>query len=961
MKIDRLLKDSGWVIQNYRDLDLSVDAVAVREFPLKHGHGKADYVLYLYRKAVGIVEAKKVGVTLTGIEVQTEKYSVGLPISFPAVRLPLPFLYLSTGDETRFTNNLDRDPASRDIFSFHRPETLANWLNLDTKGDTYQKGNLAAEPTTNFRQDGTLLQRLRSYMPDLITDGMRPPQITAVTKLEESLAKDRRRSLIQMQTGSGKTYTAVASCYRLIKFGKAKRIVFLVDRSNLARQTLKEFQNYETPDDGRKFTELYNVQHLTSNKIDPVAKVVITTIQRLYSILRGEEEFDPSAEEESYATTGLASLQKTIPPIEYNPNIPIEFFDFVWTDECHRSIYNLWRQVLEYFDAYLIGLTATPSKQTLGYFQRNLVMEYGHREAVIDKVNVDFDVYKIVTRITQQGSTVDKGYFVDIRDRKTRRQRWQELDQDLTYSPNQLDRAVVAEDQIRTIIRTFRDQLPIDIFPGRTEVPKTLIFAKDDSHAEDIVRIIREEFGKGNEFCEKITYRTSTARVVTKRVDDDGNESEVVTYKGTGIKPEDLLSSFRNSYNPRIAVTVDMIATGTDVKALEIVFFMRDVQSANYFEQMKGRGCRVISPEDLKGVTPDATGKTRYVIIDAVGVTEHCKSDSPPLDRQPNVPTQDILKAVAAGNIDPEVLGTLAGRLARIERLLTPAQIAGIEEVAGQSFAELTKNLADAADLDAVQARACELAGLEPDSDTEPPADTILKAQTELAEKAARPFLNPRLREAILNAQADTEQTIDRISQDQVLEAGASQIAKEKAQSTITSFVAYLQEHKDELTAIELLYSRRKGLAPTLADLKKLAAEIERPPRNWTPEAIWRAYETLESSKVKGHGGQAVTDLVSLVRFALEQETLLSPFSETVNDRFVRWMTEQKASGANFTEEQVAWLEMLRDNIATSMTVEKEDLDNVPFNQRGGLGKAFHLFGARLDSLLAELTEALAA
>ena len=365
---------------------------------------------------------------------------------------------------------------------------------------------------------------------------------------------------------------------------------------------------------------------MQSNKLDLVAKVCITTIQRLFSMLKGEAEFDPSTEEESAFMTGLAGKEPM--PVGYNQAIPIETFDFVITDECHRSIYNLWRQVLDYFDAHIIGLAATPSKQTFGFFKQNLVMEYNHEDAVADGVNVDFDVYRISTAISERGSVVESGFFVDKRDRQSRRVRWERLDEDFTYSANRLDRDVVADDQIRTIIRTFRVKLPTEIFPGRADVPKTLIFAKDDSHADDIVQIVRDEFGRGNDFCEKITYRTGTARIVK-----DG----VVVYKNSGIKAEDLLSSFRNSYNPRIVVTVDMIATGTDVRPLEVVFFMRGVRSRNLFEQMKGRGVRVVSDTEFQQVTTDAKSKERFVIVDAVGGCEQELSDTRPLERKPAV------------------------------------------------------------------------------------------------------------------------------------------------------------------------------------------------------------------------------------------------------------------------------------------------------------------------------------
>ena len=935
-QIDAMLTASGWMVQNHNALNLtSGRGIAVREFPLKKGHGFADYLLYIDRKAAGVVEAKKVGELLTGAELQTEKYSVGLPDQLPSHIRPLPFLYQSTGAESRFTNGLDPEPASRDVFSFHRPETLAEILKLP---ETTQSNQVAA-PGTSYGRKNTLLRQLQS-MPPLIAQGMRSCQVDAITNLEKSLADNRRRALIQMQTGSGKTYTAVAQTYRLLKFGGAKRILFLVDRGNLAKQTLNEFEQYTTPDDGRKFTELYNVQRLQANKIDPASAVVITTIQRLYSILKGEAEFDDNIEEESTASA-FAKYQKEPLPVVYNPEIPIEKFDFVFTDECHRSIYNLWRQVLEYFDSYLIGLTATPSKQTLGYFNQNLVTEYTHAQAVADKVNVDFDVYRINTQITSQGATVESGLVVDKRDRKSRKVRWQALDDDLTYTPSQLDRAVVAVDQIRTVVREFKNQFLPTVFPERIHVPKTLIFAKDDSHAEDIVRIIREEFGKGNDFCVKITYRTSTAKIVDPETGEE-------TFKSTNVKPEDLLSSFRTAYNPRIAVTVDMIATGTDIKPLEVVMFMRDVNSANYFEQMKGRGCRVLTPTELQSVTPDAKNKTRYVIVDAVGVTEHDRKDaSPSLNQQPTVPLKTVLQAVGAGASEPEVVSTLASRLSRLDKVIGDGVRKQIETIAGVSIAELVSNL---------------IQSVEPgDYEGEVPSNAELITEQEAREQALIPFLNPELRNLILLAQSDAEQTIDTVTKDQVIYSGLSAEAKEKAKATISSFREYIEANKDELDAIQILYSRRKGQAPTFKQLKELAAAIGTPPRSWTLEGLWQAYEALEQSKVKGHGGKMVTDLVSLVRFALEQETVLSPFAESVDDRYQHWLTSQNTPSERFTAEQLEWLTMIKDHIASSLRIEPDHFEVNPFVQMGGFGRARQVFGAELAEILRELNEVLVA
>jgi type I restriction enzyme R subunit len=648
--IDGKLSEAGWVIQDYSQLNPSASiGVAIREFPFKRGF--ADYLLMVNRKAVGVIEAKPVGTTLGGVDWQSEKYVNNLPDILQYDFDPLPYVYESTGVETLFRNLRDPDARSRPVFSFLRPETIAE----------------------EVQEDSTLRGRLKQ-IPSLITDGLRDCQIEAIQGLEHSFKMNRPKALIQMATGAGKSYTAVTAAYRLIKHAKAKRILFLVDRGNLGRQALKEFQQYRTPDDGRLFTELYNIQHLQSNVVDPVCKVCITTIQRLYSMLKGDAEFDASLEEES----GFKVLTSTRPKeIEYNPSIPIEYFDFVITDECHRSIYNVWKQVLEYFDSYLIGLTATPSKDTLGFFHQNIVSEYTHERAVADRVNVGFEVYKIETEITQKGSKVESGFYLDKRDKLTREKKWEQLDEDLEYDDKQLDKSVVSVNQIRTVIQTFRDKLFTEIFPGRTEVPKTLIFAKDDSHAEDILHILREEFGKGNDFAKKITYRT------------------------TGEKPEDLISAFRNSYNPRIAVTVDMISTGTDIKPLECLLFMRSVKSRTYFEQMKGRGTRTIDPSDYQAVTPDSKHKTHFVIVDAVGVCERTKTDSRSLERQPTVAFDKLLIAVALGNRDEDTITTLASRLSRLSNELTKQDEETIKQVSGGTpLRQMVNGLLDAVDPD---------------------------------------------------------------------------------------------------------------------------------------------------------------------------------------------------------------------------------------------------------------------
>lgn len=885
--------------------------VAVREFTMREGHGQTDYLLFVDRQPVGSIEAKPDGTTLTGVETQSIKYATGLPEGIRAPLDKLPFAYEATGIETRFTNHIDPEPRSRRTFTFHRPETLAQWLS-----------DVAATPISP-----TLRHRLRT-MPRIDSTALWPSQARAIENLEQSLEADRPRALIQMATGAGKTFTAANASYRLVKHAKATRILFLVDRAHLGRQTLKEFQQFSVPGDRRKFTELYNVQHLTSNKLDPIAKVTISTIQRLYAMLRGDELDEQDDEKSAYELEPTGPVEVT-----YNPDAPIEAFDFIIIDECHRSIYGVWRQVLEYFDAHLVGLTATPSKQTFGFFNQNLVMEYDHTRAVADGVNVDFDVYRIRTEISERGAEVEAGAWVGYRDRSTRRERWEQLDEPLTYTPEQLDRRILAKDQIRTIVRTFRDRLFTEIFPGRYEVPKTLVFAKDDSHADDIVQIVREEFGKGNEFAQKVTYRT------------------------TGAKPEDLLSAFRNSYNPRVVVTVDMIATGTDIKPLECVIFMRATKSRTFFEQMKGRGVRVINDDDLQAVTPDAKSKTHFVIVDAIGVTESVLNDTKPLERNRTVALRSLLESVSVGQLSADIVSSLASRIARLDRQITREDRDELESVAGLSLTDLTHSLVEAVDLDSQFATAQSITGKE-----EPSEGEVKEAAWVLMEQAVMPLAtNPDFRQRLVDLRRSYEQTIDEVSKDELLFAGASSDATERARIYVDGFRAYIEEHRDEIIALQLLYSFPWRERPSFDQVKELANAVERTPQRWTPERLWRAYETLDRSKVHGSQQRVLTDLVSIVRYALDLTPELVAYPDVVRVRFARWLAQQEQLGRIFTDEQLHWLEMIRDHISTALAISTGDFDFPPFVRHGGQGRASQLFGSQLVPMLGELNRELVA
>jgi type I restriction enzyme R subunit len=899
--IDEQLATAGWVIQDRADINLGAGlGVAVREFSV--ATGATDYLLYVDRKACGVLEAKPEGVTLTGFEEQSGKYLSALPTSIPSWGTSLIFEYESTGAETRFTDHRDPNPRSRPVFAFHRPEFLL---------DTLKRGT-------------SLRQRLQS-LPQVDPTGLRGCQTDAIASLEASLKRGDPRALVQMATGAGKTFTACNEVMRLLTSADTRRVLFLVDRRNLGLQTKNEFQRFSPPGTGKLFTEIYNVQLLSGRSIEATSSVVISTIQRLYAALRGEE-LDEELDETSLEELSPAAISQA--PIAYNPLIPIEMFDVIIVDECHRSIYGVWRQVLDYFDAFIIGLTATPSKHTLGFFQQNLVSQYPYEQSVVDGVNVGYEIFRIRTERGEHGGKIDAGYTVPVRDRRTRRQRYEELEDDLTYRGKDLDERVLVPNQIRTVLQAYRDALPAQLFPDRTEVPKTLIFAKDDHHAEEIVQIARDVFGKGNEFCKKITYRAA------------GN-------------PEELLKQFQTSYNPRIAVTVDMIATGTDIRPLEVLIFMRDVRSANYFEQMRGRGARTVNITDLRQVTPDAKAKECFVLIDAVGVTESIKSMSPPLERKRTVAFDKLLQSVASGDTTEDTLSSLAGRIAALAAKLSPDDHQRIRDLAqGSDLTEIAGTVWHALDPDVIEAEAARR------SVTDEKGRAVIA--TELRAQAARVFDDPKLRRLLVELKQISEIIIDEISTDTVLSAGYDiKLAEQK----VADFRRFIEENKDELTALQILYAQpyvRRHLG--WQAVKDLRDAMARPPWLLQPIALWACYRRLNASKVRDASPASVlTDLVALVRYALGHSDTLQPLSADVAGRFNLWIGRERRAGREYSPEQIRWLTMIRDHVAANVEVTLDDLQEVPdFADQGGRIAANRLFGReRLPALLDELSDTL--
>ncbi|MBV6512057.1 MAG: hypothetical protein FMNOHCHN_01547 [Ignavibacteriaceae bacterium] len=915
--IDRQLFACGWIIQDKSSIDLNKGTgVAVREY--QTDAGPADYVLFVGGKPAGVIEAKRAeeGHKLSVHEDQAESYLAAKLQYLNNEKLT--FMYVSTGEVTFFTDFRDPKPRARELFTFHRPETLMGWLKK-TKSLRAALHDLGAVPAA----------------------GLRDCQIDAISRLENSFRQNKSKALIQMATGSGKTFTAITSVYRLLRLkdennnNVVRRVLFLVDTKNLGEQAEQEFMSYLPHDDNRKFTELYGVHRLKSRHIPEENHVYISTIQRLYAVLKGQE-LDDSADEEN---PNERWQPKEVPPVEYNEKLPVEFFDFIIIDECHRSIYNLWRQVLDYFDAFQIGLTATPDQRTIAYFKQNLVSEYSHELAVADGVNVGYDVYTIETKIGRKGATLWKGAYIEHRERLSRKKRLELQDEDEIYNSNQLDRDIVNPNQIRTVIRTFKEHLPL-LFPDRFdeeknfEVPKTLIFAKTDSHADDIIQIVREEFAEENHFCKKVTYKA--------------NED-----------PKSVLAQFRNDYFPRIAVTVDMIATGTDVKPLECLLFMRDVKSRNYFEQMKGRGTRVINFDDLKKVSPTAKStKDHFVIVDAIGVTESLKTDSRPLEKKPGVPLKDLLNAVTVGARDEELFTSLANRLTRLDKQLTEKEKNHFEAKSnGVPLKQIVKDLLHVYNPDTLesveQKVTTQKAG-------EPPA--VIRAAVDkelemLRNKAARIF-NGEMNLYIENMRRAHEQKIDTINPDELLNASWKTDQKIKAGETIKTFNEWIVNHKDEIIALQIFYSqpyRRREL--TYAMIKELVDRILLEKPILAPLTVWRAYEQLE--KVTGQPKDEMIALVSLIRRAAGFDSSLTSYDKTVDRNFQQWILRKNAGQHNrFTREQMEYLYYIKDQIAGSFHFEPDDFE---LTDQGMLGRAYQLFGNELYNIIEEMNDALSA
>lgn len=879
VKIDAQLMACGWTVTADKDAWKQGGAVAITEWVFPNGL-VADYLLCYQGKALGVVEAKKAHFLLGGVYHQTNNYleASAEETQLPLWRIPLCFSYVANGKVVLFADRRTQYSRSRVVFSFHRPETLAR---LMAEGESTLPDRLCA-------QAGTALPE-KLHLHDCQTE--------AIEGLEASLANRHRRAYIHLATGAGKTYMACTFCHRLLLQSKATRILFLVDRTNLGDNAFSEFSHWESPTSGNKFTEEYIVERLGATP-PTGAKVVISTIQRVYALLSGVP-LEPGDEEESAWERECTDAPEK--KVLYNASVPPEFFDFVIIDECHRSIYKKWRGVLEYFDATLIGLTATPSPQTHAFFNENCVAHYSYDESVKDGVNVPYTIFRIKTRVSEQGGVIqaDADFGNYRKDQFTGQLEDIEMDKDEEYQKTELNRRVESPSQIRLILSTYRDSVYTRLYPQRRSndeeyntnfIPKTLIFAQTDAHAETICKIAQEVFGRGDRFCQKITCSV------------------------TGKSSQALIREFRTDPAFRIAVTVDLVATGTDIRPLEVVLFMRDVRSSLYYEQMVGRGCRVIEDNMLRNVTPNADSKDLFYLVDAVGVTEHIKvTPQPTLKGGRHADIMELMQRVADwkhGEPEPDDVRTLSQRLTRLvhkcRRLYYTAELNAVRFT--------IPDLPDDGSGDLLAAETPQ-----EDISLEDMAHRLYDAAVEDMrgdkEHALFDSFTPGMQRRIYELVCKHGILISHET-DALLETPefTHSVAEERTQA----FEAFLKKHKDTLAALRFIYQGTMQQETLLAEqLEELLEAMQAANPHFKTDTLWRHYQTLRPEQCREAYGRSAElgNLIRLVRYAAHLTDTLDDFGRIARRNYELWLGRKINAGITFTDEQRTLLDKVRDAV----------------------------------------------
>lgn len=855
IKIDQWFADAGWKVINRDDYEPTCTAVAIREGLLK-GNLEADYFLFINGKAVGVLEAKREETDAFASKVceQAALYAKSVPNIYQTYQNPLPFIFTSNGKELYFCDFREKDSNFKQILSIPTPRELVKELGIE---DTF------------------------AGLPTLKKKGLRDCQYEAVTELEKSFRTDQKRALMVLATGAGKTYTACLAAYRMLSYTPMRRVLFLVDRNNLGKQAENEFGTFRLTENGDAFNTIFTVNRLRSSSIPSDSNVVISTIQRLFSFLKGEDIEDSDDDDDNEPAEEV-----TLPP---NPNLPHDYFDMIIIDECHRSIYGNWRKVLEYFDtARLVGLTATPIPETMAFFNNNRIVNYTLEKSILDGVNVDCRIYRIKTQVTENGGAILEGERLKEETRYTGEVKTVSSKEARTYTNKELNRSIINPAQIKLILSTYRDVVYTELFndpqrePNMDYLPKTLIFALNEAHATNIVQIAKEVFGRDDDrFVQKITYSAG-----------DSNE---------------LIRQFRNDKDFRIAVTCTLVATGTDVKPLEVVMFMRDVESEPLYIQMKGRGVRTIGDEQLRNVTPNAFSKDCFYLVDAVGVTEHEKS-TPSATDEPTTKTitlKELLERISHGYIPDEYLKRLAATLARIYNKADNSQREEYARLAHEDMKVLSARIYDA----------LEKGILPPFVDTNEPNLERKGLVSPLANHAdARKYLLI-LAAGFVNTLMPGEDTL--------ISKGFS---VEEAKSTTEAFETFCKEHADEIEALRIIYNN-EGEAITYSMLKDLENKLKLANNHFTSKQLWNSYaivnpKTVRRSTTKEES-DALTNIIQLVRFAFHQIERLESVVTTAKQYFNLWMGQTQRE---ITDKQREVISRIVDYIASNGACTVRDI-----------------------------------
>ena len=854
-KIDQWFADAGWKVINREDYEPTCTAVAIRE-GLLNGNLEADYFLFINGKAIGVLEAKREDIDALSDKVceQAVLYARNVPNIYQAYQKPLPFIFTSNGKELYFCDFREQDSCFKQIVTIPTPHELVKKLGIE---DTF------------------------AGLPTLKKKGLRDCQYEAITELEKSFRSGQNRALMVLATGAGKTYTACLAAYRLLSYTPMRRILFLVDRNNLGKQAEGEFGTFRLTETGDAFNTIFTVNRLRSSSIPLDSNVIISTIQRLFSFLKGDAIEDNDDDDENEPAEEVA-----LPP---NPHLPHDYFDLIIIDECHRSIYGNWRKVLEYFDtARLVGLTATPIPETMAFFNNNRIVNYTLEKSIIDGVNVDCRVYRIKTKVTENGGAILEGETVKEEIRYTGEVKTVCNKKTKNYTNKELNRSIINPAQIKLILSTYRDAVYTELFtdpqrePNFDYLPKTLIFALNEAHATNIVQIAKEVFGRTDDrFVQKITYSAG-----------DSNE---------------LIRQFRNDKDFRIAVTCTLVATGTDVKPLEVVMFMRDVESLPLYIQMKGRGVRTIGDEQLRNVTPNAFSKDCFYLVDAVGVTEH-EPSIPTTTDGPTTKTitlKELLERISHGYLPDEYLKRLAATLARIYNKANTSQRNEFVRLAHDDMKELASRIYAAFENDALPSFVS----------TDEPNNERKGLVSPLANHAdARRYL-------LILAAGFVETLMP--GEDTLISKGFS---IEEAQNTTDAFEVFCREHSDEIEALRIIYNN-EGEPITYSMLKDLEYKLKMANNHFSSKQLWNSYAIVNPSHVRRattkEESDALTNIIQLVRFAFRQIERLDSIVATSKQYFNLWLGQNQR---DITDKQREIVSRIVDYIAANGACTVKDI-----------------------------------